>query len=399
MGSMPRTRCTISALHDFAVRPFPKRSIDDLLMMSEVSAGERSRLLHETLKVGLARCAVRLSAMPLGFCNSPSIRGVTAACVDNLRQVMEFESLNGLRGLETKEYQGLTQGIYTQHRNTKLQVAKGVFEFYEDLAGIFGQDLEFAVAREDVPSIGDIEIALDDFFTSRLTLRLLISHVQKLNDSEADRFCGARPGGPEPSKVGVVNVRCEPLVVLANAYRAAKFMCIRDLHVAPELNINGLPYDEFKIISSGKVQCFPYVSAHIFYIFLELLKNAARGTVERARLEVVQPYAPQRSLVLPPIRVCVPVGSGAWLRERSIKLADSGTGMSRQVLNNAFCYFYSSVQTRPTVAAQVSDFNSQGPIAGFGFGLPMSRVISRYFGGDLDLHSIPGRGTDAYLYL
>ncbi|KAJ2855725.1 [Pyruvate dehydrogenase (acetyl-transferring)] kinase isozyme 2, partial [Coemansia erecta] len=32
-------------------------------------------------------------------------------------------------------------------------------------------------------------------------------------------------------------------------------------------------------------------------------------------------------------------------------------------------------------------------------GLPMTRQIARYFGGDLDLVSMEGVGTDAYLHL
>jgi len=87
-----------------------------------------------------------------------------------------------------------------------------------------------------------------------------------------------------------------------------------------------------------------------------------------------------------------------WDQERSVKLADRGTGMNRVVLSKAFCYFYSSVKLRPTVAEEVGDFDRRVPLAGFGFGLPISRVMARYFS-DIDLNSIPGKGTDVYIYL
>jgi hypothetical protein len=38
-------------------------------------------------------------------------------------------------------------------------------------------------------------------------------------------------------------------------------------------------------------------------------------------------------------------------------------------------------------------------MAGLGFGLPLSRLHARYFGGELQLVNLPGYGVDAYLSL
>lgn len=39
------------------------------------------------------------------------------------------------------------------------------------------------------------------------------------------------------------------------------------------------------------------------------------------------------------------------------------------------------------------------PIAGYGYGLPLSRLYARYLHGDLSLAGVEGHGTDAYVYL
>ena len=39
------------------------------------------------------------------------------------------------------------------------------------------------------------------------------------------------------------------------------------------------------------------------------------------------------------------------------------------------------------------------PLAGYGVGLPLSRLYARYFGGDLQLLSMEGFGTDVFLHL
>jgi len=385
----------LSATADFASRPLEKRSVSDLLQMATLTHVERSHELHDTLKVGLAKCALRLTEMPFGFCNAPSINRVTSAYVRDFRDVIEYEQREGRQGLGKVEYKELVKRIFNRHRGTMLDVAKGVFEFYEDLNLIFGEGVNLPEMRKDMQLIKDIEGSLDDFFTDRLTLRLLISHVQHL--SSIASMDGALSN--DDDMIGVVNLATEPITVLSRAYAATRFMCMRDFNVAPLLLVNGMPHDEY--ISQDHVQQgdFPYVQNHLFYIFLELTKNAARASIERvlgddgenSRKHLTSGDVPAMHVTVAEAIVGSP--------DRTVKFSDHGTGMSREMLLKAFCYFYSSVKHRPTVAQEVSDFDKRVPLAGFGFGLPISRVMARYFSGDIDLNSIQGKGTDVYIYL
>ena len=42
---------------------------------------------------------------------------------------------------------------------------------------------------------------------------------------------------------------------------------------------------------------------------------------------------------------------------------------------------------------------TEAPMAGLGYGLPLSRLFARYVGGDIELVSMEGYGVDVYVYL
>ena len=49
-------------------------------------------------------------------------------------------------------------------------------------------------------------------------------------------------------------------------------------------------------------------------------------------------------------------------------------------------------------AAEVQFGQQSVPLAGYGYGLPLSRLYARYLSGDLKLYSLDGFGTDALLH-
>ena len=57
-----------------------------------------------------------------------------------------------------------------------------------------------------------------------------------------------------------------------------------------------------------------------------------------------------------------------------------------------FQYLFSTAP-RPSMSP------TKAPLAGYGYGLPLSRLYARYFHGDLILNSYDGYGTDAVVYL
>lgn len=93
---------------------------------------------------------------------------------------------------------------------------------------------------------------------------------------------------------------------------------------------------------------------------------------------------------IPPIEVTVVNGR----EDISVKLSDRGGGIPRSHVDQLFKYMYSTAP-KPSPAQSMHTV----PLAGYGYGLPISRLYARYFQGDLVLYSCEGYGTDALVYL
>ncbi|XP_030162045.1 pyruvate dehydrogenase kinase, isozyme 3 isoform X3 [Lynx canadensis] len=160
-----------------------------------------------------------------------------------------------------------------------------------------------------------------------------------------------------------------------NAYETAKMLCEQYYLVAPELEV-----EEFNAKAPDKPIQVVYVPSHLFHMLFELFKNSMRATVELYE---------DRKEAYPSVKTLVTLGK----EDLSIKISDLGGGVPLRKIDRLFNYMYSTAprpSLEPTRAA---------PLAGFGYGLPISRLYARYFQGDLKLYSMEGVGTDAVIYL
>ncbi|OCB89173.1 alpha-ketoacid dehydrogenase kinase [Sanghuangporus baumii] len=179
---------------------------------------------------------------------------------------------------------------------------------------------------------------LDRFYLSRIGIRFLIGQHIALNTLE-----------PHPDYVGII----------------FQLICKPDLH-------------------------FAYVPGHLSHICFELLKNSLRAVVERFGVaEAVA--APEK---LPPIKVIV----GEGREDITIKISDEGGGIPRSAIPLVWTYMYTTMANQG-IQDDFTDSDFKAPMAGFGYGLPLSRLYARYFGGDLKLISMEGYGTDVYIHL
>lgn len=149
-----------------------------------------------------------------------------------------------------------------------------------------------------------------------------------------------------------------------------------------------------EVTCTGDLQStIPYIPTHLDYMLYELLKNAMRAVIESHR-DTSQPPAIH-------IRICEAEN------DVTFRISDQGGGIKPEDLSKVWHYGYTTVEQHGSSAADLDpvwgaippESGAQYRMGGLGFGLPMSRLYAQYFGGRLQLVSMPGYGMDAYLNL
>uniref|UniRef100_A0A8C9ZAG2 Protein-serine/threonine kinase n=1 Tax=Sander lucioperca TaxID=283035 RepID=A0A8C9ZAG2_SANLU len=191
----------------------------------------------------------------------------------------------------------------------------------------------------------NLQYFLDRFYMSRISIRML------LNQHTSCCFL-------------------KTIFFLVDAYENARTLCDRYYMNSPELVL-----EEFTVNPTSVV----YVPSHLYHMVFELFKNAMRATMEL--------YGD--AMEYPAIHAQVALGT----EDLTVKVSDRGGGVPLRKIDRLFTYTYSTAP-RPSM-----DGARAAPLAGYGYGLPISRLYARYFQGDLKLYSLEGYGTDAVVYI
>merc|ERR1719181_1386523 len=116
---------------------------------------------------------------------------------------------------------------------------------------------------------------------------------------------------------------------------------------------------------------------------MEVLKNSCKATADR-----VGPRTPLNKM---PITIIVCADEHKVL----IRINDRAGGIPFEVGEHVWSYFYST--TKRKEGSQYGDDATE--LAGYGVGLPLSRLFAKYLGGSLRLVALPGYGTSVDIEL
>ncbi|KAL0787457.1 hypothetical protein Bca101_003703 [Brassica carinata] len=376
-GCMKQTGVSLRYMMEFGSTPTERN-----LLIS-------AQFLHKELPIRIARRAIELETLPYGLSEKPAVlkeilrtvlfasdaiqlciasvvfRYELMALIILLQTVINHfwvrdwyvESFRDMRAFpeikdtaDEKEFTQMIKAVKVRHNNVVPMMALGVNQLKK------GMKL--------YEKLDEIHQFLDRFYLSRIGIRMLIGqHVELHNPN------------PPLHTVGYIHTKMSPMEVARNASEDARSICFREYGSAPEINIYGDPSFTF-----------PYVPTHLHLMVYELVKNSLRAVQERFV---------DSDRVAPPIRIIVADG----IEDVTIKVSDEGGGIPRSGLPKIFTYLYSTARNPLEEDVDLGTADVPVTMAGYGYGLPISRLYARYFGGDLQIISMEGYGTDAYLHL
>ncbi|NWS43207.1 PDK1 kinase, partial [Probosciger aterrimus] len=299
--------------------------------------------LRQELPVRLANIMKEISLLPDNLLRTPSVQLVQSWYVQSLQEILDFKDKSSEDLEAVHSFTDTVIKIRNRHNDVIPTMAQGAIEYKES----FGID---PVTSQNV------QYFLDRFYMSRISIRMLLNQHYYKGENCKGRgnvtFC----------------------VFIIDGYESAKRLCDLYYMSSPELIL-----EELNAKSPGQPMQMVYVPSHLYHMVFELFKNAMRATMEHNA----------DRCIYPPIHVHVTLGN----EDLTVKMSDRGGGVPMRKIDRLFNYMYSTAP-RPRV-----ETSRATPLAGFGYGLPISRLYAQYFQGDLKLYSLEGYGTDAVIYI
>ncbi|KAF2834656.1 pyruvate dehydrogenase kinase-like protein [Patellaria atrata CBS 101060] len=335
-------------------KPVLSQEVKDRLLKPAARSGTTSQILSQTthnpsVRKGQYKSAPDKKGIENGVerNNPSSSRRYYASADDGMEWPPELNNYN-LKFAETLEK------IKRRHDGVVTTVAQGI--------------LEYKRKRQRMQIDHNIQAFLDRFYMSRIGIRMLIGQHIALTEQRQR---------PDPNYVGIICTKTNVRELALEAIDNARFVC----------------EDHYGLFDAPKIQlvCSPdihfmYVPGHLSHMLFETLKNSLRAVVER--------YGQDKE-EFPVTKVVVAEGK----EDITIKISDEGGGIPRSAIPLVWTYMYTTVDQTPSLDPDFDKSDFKAPMAGFGYGLPISRLYARYFGGDLKLISMEGYGTDVYLHL
>lgn len=298
--------------------------------------------LKKELPIRLATMIDTIDHLPYGFVSLSNVHKIRDLYVQSFDEVLlDHDNQNN----EDFNYQ--LEEIIKRHDGVVITMAQGIKKYKEDTH-----------YTDTLDSL--IQHFLNDFYKNKIGIRILMrQHLKLFSDPDNCR--------------GIIQDNLSLQSIFSNVYDDAKQLCDRNYGVVPD----------YKFVSPDVN--ISYIQLHLHFILFEIIKNSMRATVNKHGCHAEDE------------KLNIQVNMSESDKEVSIKISDYGGGMPQNEINNIFRYAYSTAEC--PVTSDYGHRTNVPPMQGFGYGLPMSLLYAKFFGGNLQIYSQDGYGTDAIIFL
>jgi hypothetical protein len=207
--------------------------------------------------------------------------------------------------------------------------------------------------------------------------KFLLNHIGT-NFIMAQFLAASSPELVPDSFAGLIDPHCNVADICWEVADEIVDICGEETNKRPVVKVEPSSADG----SDGGLTEFAFVPGYLKVILMEVLKNSCRATADKVNT------AAQLTKLPITITVC------ADEDRVSIRIKDCAGGIPFEVGEHVWSYFYSTTKKEGTEYAECAT-----ELAGFGVGLPLSRLFAKYLGGSLRLVSLPGYGTSVHIDL
>lgn len=329
---------------------YMNKTLDDYISQSPTSLTLRQLIFYERhinterllksanyvrteLPIRIAHRIREFQKLPYILGTNPYIEGVYELYWQAFERIRKIPPIESRQ--ENEIFCEILQESLDAHLVVIPQLAKGIVE----------------CEQQQVMSMEKLDGFMDATLRSRISRRVLTEHHLVLSDKRKSIFnvCSSHN----------VLTKC---IHLVNASQHEG--------TAPKITLNGTDTE------------FQYVSDHVEYIVYQLLSNAFRHSISSTD----QPRE-------------IKVTTCSNEKDVLFRISDQGGGMCKKEFGNIWSYGnfkrFGNMQKVQQLEAKLNEHEMLR--IRLGIGLPMSKVYAGYFGGSLELYTMEGYGTDAYV--
>lgn len=235
-------------------------------------------------------------------------------------------------------------------------VAKDILSNNKDVVGLMAEGIQnLSQLHPELCDTTFVDNFLDQFLLNRIGSNVLLN--QYLASIDKSR---RNPGTVDPE--------CDVTELCKETAEEVRRICRYYQMPVPNIGVetHDVTTDEHADLK------FAFIPGIISYIVQEILKNSVRATLELYSSDLDRH----------PIHIIICGDQKRVL----IHISDRAGGIPFDATQRIWSYLYTTAK------------EGQSFLAGYGIGLPVSRLYANYLGGSLNLVSLPGFGTHAYVF-